>query len=74
MITERELREALQDIPNLKPSEEAFVRQFLDKYMGSGGINRSELKDAIRYLKEETSDPIERSQADRIEQKLLELL
>jgi len=72
-ISRAKLEQLLRKIPILEMSEREYVKGLFIKYQ-SGGIYKREVLEAVRRLKLDTSDKIDRTEAEAIKKELLDYL
>jgi len=72
-ISKQKLEEFLRKIAILELSEREYIKGLFSRY-SSGGIGKLEIEKAVRELKLDTSDKIEREEAEAVKQQLLDYL
>jgi len=72
-ISRAKLEKLLRRISILELSEREYVKGLFSQY-NTGGISKFEVKEAVRKLKMDSTDKIDRNEAEAIKRELLEYL
>ncbi|PIR97691.1 MAG: hypothetical protein COT91_00050 [Candidatus Doudnabacteria bacterium CG10_big_fil_rev_8_21_14_0_10_41_10] len=72
-ISKQKLDELLRKIAILELSEREYIKGLFSRY-SSGDISKLEIEKVVRDLKLDTSDKIEREEAETVKQQLLDYL
>lgn len=72
-ISKQKLDELLKNIPYIENSEREYIKGLFSRYQ-SGGISKLEVEKTVRALKIDTSDKIDKFEAEKVKEELLSYL
>jgi len=66
-----DFKKALRKIPQLSPSERAYIEGVFDNSL-KDGLSKSEFKKEINQLKHNSNDPLDSFEVEKLKKKLME--
>ena len=70
-IYKDDFKKALRNIPQLSPTEQAYVQGVFQDSL-KNGLSKAELKKEISQLKRNSSDPLDSFEVEKLKKKLME--
>ncbi|MBU1255691.1 hypothetical protein KKE74_03675 [Patescibacteria group bacterium] len=70
-IYKYDFKKALRNIPQLSPTEQAYVQGVFQDSL-KNGLSKAELKKEISQLKRNSSDPLDSFEVEKLKKKLMQ--
>ncbi|MFH1938291.1 MAG: hypothetical protein ABIJ60_02015 [Patescibacteria group bacterium] len=70
-IYKDDFKKALRNIPQLSPTEQAYVQGVFQDSL-KNGLSKAELKKEISQLKRNSSDPLDSFEVEKLKKKLMQ--